>query len=156
MEQLITSKIYGTLPDILRESTDKRCGTWWSRPLNLNEWSFCALGTVLHKMEQHPLIIMLGGAGKEKIAEYCGINPEYVNKKTQCQICKAIRSTVGMVAHYNDRHHLSYKENADMLEKTEFYKETTKQQKYIDMFARNVDGSIRKVRASIVKTLVKN
>lgn len=119
MSQVIVNG-YGTIPEMLRKSSDRRCDNFFGYP-DTKGWKFCALGTLAHNAGENPVKIMFAMHNKRSFYSKYGV--DYTSRKEQvkCSICGAKVGKLRLIPHLNDNHQLKWGEIADILENTKSY-----------------------------------
>lgn len=110
-----TTNDYGLIPDMLRESKDRQCTGLYMKPNLAGGLSYCALGTIYHRMGMSPLSIFLNDQNKrDEVWKKLGVE----NRKQWkiCPKCARACSMGGLLVHLNDDHKMKWGEIADNLE----------------------------------------
>ena len=129
---LIHKSIYGQIPDILRESTDRRCTDFLARPNIHGGISLCALGTIYHRAGISPKDILLMHFNRKEAFAKLGI-PEIPKNNMKCPSCGARATFRSLIAHLNDVHDFTWGKIADQLEAAQSYDESVSRwQKFKD------------------------
>ena len=113
------ASMYDEISTILRNSNDLQCfGGLCGYSLSKRQWKFCAIGTIYHHYQEKEWQVLFEPMGQQKIFDKIGIKKP---PTMSCPVCGARCAFLGLVIHLNDRHHKTYGEIADYIDKAKPY-----------------------------------
>lgn len=113
--QTSTQSLYGRIPDMLRNSTDKQCVGLFSK-MNFGDrtMKYCAIGTIYHQLGFSTLKMYFS---EKPVNEFMKLtNVTDPRKKMLCPDCGKKKNFTSLLAHLNDIHKYSFAQVADKLE----------------------------------------